>query len=188
MNSEYVTAGNGLKKMFIGEIVALISALVAFIPVLGLLGIVGTIVGAVIILVGLNATCPAHDNYKNALYMVIAGIVLNILSGFLGAGIFKSLVVIVSSIVAFLQTYFICTASGELLAAKGDGYQADRAVLIWKLYALCTVVSIVCTLVAGIPVIEFLAGVAGIIAGIVEVVAMVLYVIFLYKASESLLS
>ena len=51
--TDYTTAGRGLKTMFIGEIVCLFS----FIPFVGLIGLIVT-------LVGLNTASKAHPGYK----------------------------------------------------------------------------------------------------------------------------
>lgn len=186
--SNFTVAGNGLKKMFLGEIVALIGVVVTMIPILGIVGSIATIAGAVLILVGLYSARDAHINYQYAFYMAIAGIVMNILGMIFTEGFLNGLVSVGSTAVSFFQLYFICTASSELLNAKGDGYQADRATLIWKINAVCALVSIAAVLVSVIPVINVIAGIAVIVAGIAEIVAAVLYLIFLYKGSQSLLS
>lgn len=186
--SNFAVAGNGLKKMFLGEIVVLIGAVVVFIPILGIVGSIAAIVGSILILVGLYSTRDAHPNYQYAFYMAIAGIVMNALAMIFTEGFLSSLVSVGSTAVSFFQLYFICTASGELLNAKGDSYQADRATLIWKINAVCALVSIAAVLVSWIPVINVIAAVAVLVAGIAEIVAAVLYLIFLYKGSQSLLA
>lgn len=178
----FPTAGNGLRLMFIGQIVAIISA---FIPVVGALGILA---GGVLSLVGVVKAMPAHEGYRNAIVAMAANVVISFLGNFWTDGALGGLVNIAGILAAFLATYFVCTASGALLAEKGDAVQADRAGLIWKLYAVSTVVSVLCVLVSWIPLVNVLAAVAAVVMSIVELVTGVLYVVFLYSASKSLLA
>lgn len=179
MNENYTLAGKALKLLFIGAIVSLF----AFLPVVGALL---SLAGAVITLYALYTAMNAHVNYKNAMYMDLAAVVISLLGIFFSDGFFGGLLDILYSVVTFLVTYFVCTASAELLKQKGDQAQADRAGLIWKLYFVCAAVSVLCTLVSWIPLVNVLAAVCAVIMAIVQVVAYVLLIIFYYKASGSL--
>ena len=132
--TDYTTAGRGLKTMFIGEIVCLFS----FIPFVGLIGLIVT-------LVGLNTASKAHPGYKTAFTIAIVNIVVSLLCVFLGP------LSILVSILSVVMVYMICTTSAELLCEKGDAEQAARAQTVWKIYTGCLVVSIVCTILALIP-------------------------------------
>lgn len=182
MENNYAVAGKGLQFMFWGTIVGLVGA---FIPLLGFLVM---IVGGLVVLYGLYTAMGTQENYKMAMYMVILSVVLNILSGFCDEGIFNAVLSVASTVVSFLQVYYICTATAALLSAKGDQAQADKAKLIVTLNLICAVVSIVCLLVAWIPVVNVLAAVAAVLAGIVGIVAAVLQLIFYFKSSKSLLA
>lgn len=182
MENNYAVAGKGLQYMFLGTIVALVGA---FIP---LLGAIIVIVGGVMVIYGLYTAMNTHENYKMAMYMAIAGVVLNILGVVFAEGILNGLLSIATTVVSFLEIYYICTATAALLSAKGDQPQADKANLIITLNLICAVVGVVCVLVGWIPVINILAAVAALIAVIVSIVALVLQLIFYYKSSQSLLA
>lgn len=187
MNERFALAGKGLRFLFLAQILALVTIVVAFIPVLGwIAGLVLSVVIFVLELYGPYVARSSHPNFQNAFYASIAAVIVGIISAFFQEGFMAGLMDIVSSLVGFCITYFVCTAAGELLAEKGDTEQAARAGLIWKLYAICTVVSILCTLTGWIPVLNILMGVAAIISGIVSLVAYILLIIFYYKASNSL--
>ncbi len=190
MYENYAIAGSGMKKMFTAEVVAIASVVILLIPILGwIVGLVGMIVGFVLSLTGLYAAGPAHANFKNAFTITIANIVVSIIKGFMGEDSFLGAILgAVSVALGFLVVYFVCTAAAELLNEKGDAYQADRGTLIWKMYFVCAVIAIVCSVLAVIPIIGALAAVVALIASIVELVASILYMIFLYKASQSLLA
>ena len=105
--TDYTTAGRGLKTMFIGEIVCLFS----FIPFVGLIGLIVT-------LVGLNTASKAHPGYKTAFTIAIVNIVVSLLCVFLGP------LSILVSILSVVMVYMICTTSAELLCEKGaDGLE-----------------------------------------------------------------
>lgn len=182
MQDNYIVAGKGLQFMFWGTIVTLVGM---FIPLLG--GIVA-IVGGVVVLYGLYTAMGAHENYKLAMYLVILGVVLNILSAIFSEGIFSVVLSVASTVVSFLEVYYICTATAELLSSKGDLAQADKAKLIVTLNLICTVVVVVCSLVVWIPVVAVIAVFLAGLSGIVALVALVLQLIFYYKSSKSLLA
>lgn len=182
MQDNYVVAGNGLQYMFWGAVVGLVGA---FIP---LVGAIVTLVGSIVVLYGLYTAMNTQENYKMAMYMVIAGVVLSVLGIIFSEGILHALVSMASTVVSFLEVYYICTATAALLTAKGDQEQADKANLVITLNLVCAVISVVCVLVGWIPVINVLAWLAGIVGGIVAIVACVLQLIFYYKSSQSLLA
>ena len=99
--TDYTTAGRGLKTMFIGEIVCLFS----FIPFVGLIGLIVT-------LVGLNTASKAHPGYKTAFTIAIVNIVVSLLCVFLGP------LSILVSILSVVMVYMICTTSAELLVKR----------------------------------------------------------------------
>ena len=177
--SDYELAGGGLKLMFWGEIVTIAAVPAAVLS--AILGVICVLAGGIMCLVGLAKAGAAHQNFRSAMVMTVAGMVLSVLGNMFSRGF-------AASVVSFLVTYYVCTASGMLLESKGDLAQADRAALIWKLFGGCTAVSVLCILVGWIPLLNLLAAVPAVIAGVVSLVASVLYLIFLYRAYQSLLA
>lgn len=182
MENNYAVAGKGLQFMFWGTIVSLVGVLL---PVVGVLV---ALVGSVVVLYGLYTAMGTQGNYKMAMYMVIAAIVLSVLGFFFPDGIFGVVLNVLSSVVSFLEVYYICTATAELLSAKGDLAQADKAKLIITLNLICAVVTIVCSLVVWIPVVAVIAVFVAGLSSIVALVALVLQLIFYYKSYKSLLA
>lgn len=172
--TDYSTAGNGLKKVFIGEILAIFS----FIPLLG--GILA-LVGGILSLVGLYQASKVAYGYRTAFQLSIASIVVELL------GVFIPGVSLVGVILSIAVVYFVCMATGELLVEKGDSQTAAKGQFVWKLYAVCGVIVLVCTLVAFIPGAAILAAVVLLPTAIASLVAGIQYLIFLYRASEYLL-
>lgn len=170
--SDYRTAGEGLSKVFIGEILTIFS-------IIPLLGWIAAIVGTVLQLVGLNQAGRAAEGYRTAFQMSIAVLVLSVL------GVFLPFMSLISSLVSLGVLYCVCTTTADLL----DGFDtetAQRGRTVWKICLGCTIASVVCGLLALVPLINILAAVALVISGIIALVGSILYLIFLYRASDSL--
>ena len=170
---DYTAAGRGLNKVFIGEILAILS----FIP---LIGLILALVGAIMILVGLNEASAAADSYRTAFWIDIAAIVVKVLA------IFISPLGLVSSILSFVMAYLVCITTADILDETGDPATAAKGRFVWKLYVVCTVIIVVCSLLALIPGVVILAALVMIPTVIATLVAGIQYLIFLYRASAFL--
>lgn len=187
MNQEYTLAGKGLRYLFWSQILALLAVVVGVIPVLGWIAAFAMmLVGAVLEFVGPYTARNAHPGFQTAFYAALISIVVAVLSGMFKEGLMAAVVAIVSTLLSFAITYFVCSAAGALLSAKGDNALADRAGLIWKLYGGCAVVEILATVLGGVPILGAVIGVINAIASIVSLVAYVMLILFYYQASNSL--
>ena len=195
-DEKIMIAGNGLKLMFIGEIVALF----AVVPMVGGLA---ALAGGIIALVGLIKLRNSDEGYKKALIMlalvVAATIVGSIMAavavggtimssgGAVGGGLPGVLVMSLAALVfGFLQTYLVCTTTSGLLRELGRDSEAAQGDLVWKLNAVSYAVSIISAIMTYAAV--ALASFLGIISGIVALVAGILYIIFLYKSYNAMLA
>lgn len=178
MNQSHATASQGLMLVFIGQIVSLFT----FIPVLGVFAALG---GLIVSVIGFYTLSQVNEGYKNAFMLTIVNLVISVLKVFFKTGIFSTMLGLIGSILGLLVVYLLCNTTAELLKGTDDGL-VDRAGLIWKLYALCTIVSIVCSLLSYIPLINILAALFTFVIAIVQIVASVLYMIFLWKSQNAL--
>ncbi len=167
---DYTAAGRGLNKVFIGEILTILS----FLPVVG--GILA-LVGLILALVGLNEASRAAEGYRTAFVLSIVSIVLAILALFLPG------MSLIDSILSFVVVYLVCTTTANILDECGDPATAAKGRFVWKLYVVCTVILVVCGVVALIPGLVILAGLVIIPTVIASLVAGIQYLIFLYRAS-----
>lgn len=170
---DYTAAGRGLNKMFIGEILSILS----FIPLVG--GILA-LVGLILTLVGLNEASAAADGYRTAFWTGIVSIVVDVLA------VFLSPLGVVSSILSFVMVYLVCITTADILDETGDPATAAKGRFVWKLYVVCTVIIVVCALLALIPGVVVLAALVMIPTVIATLVAGIQYLIFLYRASSFL--
>ena len=171
MSQSNATVGQGLFLIFIAQIVGLFS----FIP---LLGAIASIASVVISVLGFYTLSKVNADYKNAFTLTIVNLVLSVLAVIFSSGFMSGLISILSTAVSFLIVYLVCNTTAGLLQGL-DNALVDRAALIWKLNFICAVVAIVCTLVSAIPLINIIAAILSVIAAIVQLVAAILYLIFL---------
>ena len=167
--SNYSEVSRGLNKIFIGELLTILG----FIP---LLGWILSLVGLILTLVGLNEAAHAEDGYRTAFQLGIAAVVLGVLS------VFLPLVGLIGNILSLVVVYLVCNTTADILEAEGDPATAAKGRFVWKLYVVCTVIMVVCGLVALIPGAVILAGLVIIPTAIASIVAGIQYLIFLYRA------
>lgn len=189
MYEDYDVAGSGLRTMFQAQIAVIIGAVIMFIPLIGtVVGLITVVVAGVMILSGLYAAGPAHEFYRKAFTFEIANLLLSLVYNFMDEGLLKTALGVAETAIGVYTIYLICTATEHLLSAKGDNAQAARGQFIWKLYLGCAVAGTVCAVLTVIPVINILAAIAAVVVGIVQLVAGIIYLMFLYNAYQSLLS
>lgn len=179
MESVYKKSGKGLYYLFIGQIVSLF----ALIPILG---IIALLAGTGLSIYGVYTLTQADTNYQTAFILTIANFVVSLISAVIfRSGFMNSVFRMLSTILGFLVVYFICTTTGTLLSGI-DNKLVDKSNQLWKLYLICTVVSIVCTLLSVIPIINILAGLVVFVIAIVQTVAAIMYLVFLWSSQKTL--
>ena len=170
-------ASRGLHLLFLSEIVILVGAFLSAL----ILGLIVSVAGYVLSIYSLYLLSSVSSPYQHAFYCSIAGLVVSLLSFLLGG-----LAGILGNVLSLLIVYFVCTATSELLVAAGHADLAERGISVWKMYLVCTIVSIACGLLAMIPVLGMLALPISLVLLIAMVAAYVLFLSFLNKASGRL--
>ena len=171
--SHYAIAGSGLEKMFCGQILTIFG-------IIPLIGWIAAIAGMVLFLVGLHEAAGADEGYRAAFYVEIAMLALSVLNLFLGVlGIF-------TSALSLVTVYLVCSTTSSLLSAKGVLAAAARGQLVWKIYVVCAVVSIICSILLIFQLLNVLGLVIAVPNAIASLVGSILYMVFLYQASRSL--
>ena len=202
---QFPNASEGVKKIYKAEIIALIGAIVGFVAaVLGVAGAqsgnVGGLAGAGVLLiamsvlfiiafimniVGLNKAKPDEENFKNALYMVFAGIVLSIVVGATKDGtLIHTLGESLSNICNLLVNYLVATALMNLANRLGDAAVAQKAksvrtllTVVWVIALVLQVLGDTFTSKAGM-----IAVILALIASVIEIIAYIVYLGLLSKA------
>ena len=175
----YPNAAQGLKLLFIAEIVAIVAAVLSLVP---FVGAILSIVGLVLVLVGLYKAGADDEGYKTAFIISIVNLVVGTISGFTG-GVLGTILTIISTILELAVVYYVVTTTGNLAHSRGNDELSAKGQTVWKLYLICAVASIIIALLSFIPL---LGGVLAFVLAIVQIIAYILYLIFLNKAPKEL--
>ena len=180
---QYPNAAEGLRLMFIGQIVVIVGSLLIWVPLVGsLIVIAGTAAG----LLGIYKAGADDENYRSALVFQAVNLVVGVVNGFLGDGILGSLLGIVSAVLGLLVVYTVCNTTSNLLHSVGNEPLAERGQTVIKIYLACTAVSVVCQVLGVVPILNIIAGLAAAAAALVQVVGYIMYLLFLSGSSKAL--
>lgn len=189
--SQYPNAAEGVKKIYISQLIAIAAAVLVVIPWIGFIGTVLAIVGLVFYILGLKKAGADGDGYNKAFTYVVISLVLTFVKAIVSfipivGPILSKVLNIVSSVLDLLALNAVITTTCGLLGNVGAAELAENGQSVWTMCMVCTVISIVCNLLGLIPLINILAGIVGFIAAIFSIVAMIRYIIFLNKAATAL--
>ena len=180
---QYPNAAEGLRLMFIGQIVVIVGRLLSWVPLVGpLIVAAGTVAG----LLGIYKAGADDENYRSALVFQAVNLVVGVISGFLEGGFLYSLLSIVSAVLGLLVVYAVCNTTSNLLHSVGNEPLAERGQTVIKLYMACTAVSVVCQVLGIVPILNIIAGLVAAVAALVQVVGYVMYLVFLSGSSKAL--
>lgn len=183
---KFVNAGPGLRKMFIAALGSVICSVVSIIPVIGMIASIGTLVFAILSMVGLYQTGKDIQKCMTAFYVTIANIVVSIIKVFLSLTIFGSILSIVGTVLSLLVTYLVCTSVADVMNQVGAAATAQKGHTVWMINLVCSIVSIVISILALIPVLNLIAAFTSIIIVIVSLVATIMYMLFLNDSAKAL--
>ena len=177
MDRQKVKSGLGL--MFWGNIVALF----AVIPILG---VIAALVGGIMELIAIVNLRKQSENYNNAFWFTIAGIVLVLFAG--GDGLWGTAISILHGLATLGATYYICTATEDCV--RYVSYEvADYCRSVCNWYVICMVISLVIEVVmfvfSIIPLLGIIVTAVGAIALVVvaifQLIASIRFLIMLWK-------
>ena len=181
--NQYYNAGAGLKKMFIGQVGAIVCTILAIIPFVGIIGGTGALVFAVVSLVGLYGAGKDIAGCRTAIFLQMLAFVLSVFSMFF-AGNWPMLVLFntADSILSFLIVYFVCNSVSDVMLAVGADDTAKKGRTVWRVNLLCYIATIVILLFSFVPIVNVIAAVASLAVMIVSVVAAIMFMLFLNKS------
>ena len=169
MDRQKVKSGLGL--MFWGNIVALFAG----IPILG---VIAALVGGIMELIAIVNLRKQSENYNNAFWFTIAGIVLGLFTG--GDGLWGTAMSILHGLATLGATYYICTATEECVSTVS--YEvADYCHSVCNWYVTCMVMLVFSI----IPILGFIVAAIGslalIVVAIFQLIASIRFLIMLWK-------
>ena len=181
--SNYPNAAQGLKLMFWAEIAVILCTVLMLIPLVNLIGILVTLAAGIVSLVGLYKAGNDAEGYKTAFALTIISLVIGLFSD-MDNGI-GALLSIAESVLDLAVVYYVCVTTAKLLTAVGNLEVAEQA-KVWKVYLICTVIGMVCSVLTLFPILDVLAAFVLLIAAFVMIGAGILYLVFLYKSYRAL--
>lgn len=179
----YPNAANGLRLMFIGQILMIAGVLLAWVPFVGFLLLIAA---PFVELLGIYRAGDDDDNYRGALVFAVLALVINLISGSLSEGFLSSILDMASEVVGLLMVFSVCSTTSNLLHSIGREALSQRGATVIKIYTACTAISIVCQVLGIIPIINIAAALVAGISGLVMVVGYVMYLLFLNGSSKVL--
>lgn len=206
---QFPNALEGVKKIYKAEIIALIGGIVGFVAaILALVGAksgsVGGLAGGgfliiaasvlfiiafIMNIVGLNKAKPDEENFKNALYMVLVGIVLSIVVGATKEGtLIHTLGESLSNICNLLVNYLVATALLNLANRLGDAAVAQKAKTVRTLLTAVWIIALVLQVIGNTFTAKAgtIAFILVLIASVIEIIAYIIYLVLLGKARRML--
>lgn len=169
-----MSISKALMWLFIAEVLGILT----IIPIVG--AILG-IIGFVMTLLALYGAGKLDSGYKTAFILSVVGLVVSVVAAIVGDNVFGTILDIISTVISLGILYYVVMTTVNHL---GGSDVAAKGVTVWKLNMICTIASVVLTILGLIA--PVLAAVLLVIVFIVEIVAAILYMIFLYKASKAL--
>ncbi len=214
---KFLNAADGVKKIFTAEILSLFATIflviatlfgvvtvagisvdsadgffvsVAGAAVFGLASVVLFVIAYILNLVGVNKAAKDEPAFKIALYAIIIGLIITVVSSFLPSNAsFRNVIQIISDIANLVITLYVVQGIRNL-AVKLDNSEMDKkGESIFKvmicIYALIIIAKVITAIVSN-NVTVTISLVLIIIAGILNVVQYILYLIYLNKAKKML--
>lgn len=178
----------GLRLIYLGNVVAIVSALcmllVFLVPLLAIVIMFAALVGGIITLAGLAGLRNLHGDYMIALIATIAGIACSLLSN--NETLFGSSMNLARSVCSLLQLYFVVRGTNSFLTERGFYNQAAMGDRAWKWQVISIIISVAAFLLT-ITVILLPLGVILMLANLaVSIIALVFYLTYLKASSEAL--
>ena len=184
----YPNAAHGLKTVYQSQLIGIIAAVLMFIPVINILAAIAIVASLVLYMVGLNQTAKDDAGYRTAFTLVIAQLVVSLLGNIIG-GTFGSILSLVNDVLALAVLYYVCTTTNRLLQnVCAPESVTTRGTTVWKINVICTIVEVVCGLLAMIPSasLQLLASFVTLLAAIAQLVGTILYILYLRDAYRAL--
>lgn len=185
----YPNAAHGLKTVYQSQLIGIIAAVLMFIPVINILAAIAIVASLVLYMVGLNQTAKDDAGYRTAFTLVIAQLVVSLLGNIIGGSTFGSILSLVNDVLALAVLYYVCTTTNRLLQnVCAPESVTTRGTTVWKINVICTIVEVVCGLLAMIPSasLQLLASFVTLLAAIAQLVGTILYILYLRDAYRAL--
>lgn len=184
---QFPNAASGLKKIFIGQMLAIAGTLLMFVPLINIVGLFAVLASVIMNFIGIMDAAKDDAGYRKALSYTIIQFLLSLLQFFLVENsIVYRLVDLADSIFGLMVLYHICHTTAKLLRFQHANDIAAEGRRVWDINIKCIAAAVLCTLICFIPLVNIIAALALIVIAIVTIYAAVLYIIFIYHSYRRL--
>lgn len=146
MEKRQITVGDGLRQVLLGELLAIIALVASTVgrsiqiaPLTGLSALVG-LVSTGMIIIGLAGVSAAHSSYRAALVFAVLELALSVATG-LVPHFLRALLSVLTALAGVVTVWCVCSGTRDLLLEQEEEPTARWAGIVWKLYAVGSVLS-----------------------------------------------
>lgn len=154
--------------------------------ILGLAALVLMIIAFIFNLIGVTKASKDEPAFKIVLYLILAGIAVSIISGFIPNETVKSIFQVISDVLGLAVTIFIIQGIRNLAVKVGNTAVDNKGMSIYKIiiaiYVLIIIARIVSLIAATAAAV--VAGVFAIVSAILYIVVYIIYLSFLKQAKD----
>ena len=187
MDDTRVKAASGLKLVFIGQIILIVSAALACLssisPVVTLLFVITDGAALLVSAVGLVMAMKAHDGYRTALFFTLVVLVMDVLAA-LTAGWVYILLRAVAPIVAYMGIAYVCDATAALCPRDRDLKELEGKVR--SLYLGCSAIGLLCYALLLVSAISDMGGFMMLASHVVQIIGVCYFMYFLSRGRKAL--
>lgn len=184
---QFPNAASGLKKIFIGQMLAIAGTVLMLVPLINIVGLFAILASVIMNFIGIMDAAKDDPGYRKALSYTIIQFLLSLLQFFLEENsIAYRLVDLADSVFGLMVLYHICHTTAKLLRLQHSNEIAAEGKRVWDINIKCIAAAVLCTLICFIPFVNIIAALALIVIAIVTIYAAVLYIIFIYHSYRRL--
>lgn len=213
----FPNAYQGVKKIFLAQILALISVAALLITSFAALGTIGAAAGGsdagavaglgitaifgigylvlallafIFQIIGISKASKDEPAFKIALYLIIAGIAVSIIGGFMAEGsVIKSIFTVATDVINLAITVYVIQGIRNLAVKLGNTEMDNKGNNIFKIIIavyVCIFIARIVSMISGGTATSVIAAVFAIIAAVLSIIQYVIYLIYLNKAKAML--
>ncbi|MEG0272322.1 MAG: hypothetical protein RR514_03370 [Christensenella sp.] len=154
-------------------------AIIASGAILGIVSVILILISRVTEIIGLVKLSKINTGYKTALILILSSLVLSGVGYLLLNGAIAKAAMQVLNLLFVASVYFIISATVEFLRDHGNDELVAKGLSVRKLYVGCNVAAVAAGLLALLPALTLVAGIASLVMSVLQFVAIFKYIGFL---------
>lgn len=186
MKEKNSAAAKGLRLICLGQIILIVSCLLAFIealgPVVTILSLAAEAAGMVLSLVGMKTALAAHEGFRMAMVLTLIALVCGLLT-VMGGWVFLLLRAI-SAVVSYMAMAYVCDSTAQLCGNRPAILELEDKAR--KLYLGLVALVVLCQGLSLVNVLSDMGGFMNLFSRVAQIIALFYYMHFLTVARKEL--